>query len=272
MVLDDAVFAAAIAAIDEGDADALRKLLDDHPALVRARRAVNEHGYFTDPYLLWHVANNPIRQERMAPNIVELTRLIIDAAQRESVSSLPAQLDYTVALVASGRVPRECDVQLALIDALVDAGGSPDALVAALGHHETAAAQHLVERGAGVTLMAAVCLDRRADVARLLRDATRDDLAAAIAGAAIYGHAWALATLLDHGAEPNGFCPDGLHAHSTPLHQAVVSGSLDAVRVLVEAGADLSVRDRGFDSTPLGWAEYGEHAEIAQYLRAAGSS
>jgi D-serine deaminase-like pyridoxal phosphate-dependent protein len=62
----------------------------------------------------------------------------------------------------------------------------------------------------------------------------------------------------------------------------VCSGSLEAVRVLVDAGAKLSTRDRAEKATPLGWAEYyqGEHqrdergkqyAEIAAYLRNKGS-
>ena len=64
----------------------------------------------------------------------------------------------------------------------------------------------------------------------------------------------------------------------SPLHHAVCSGSLDAVKVLVEAGARLSTRDKAEKATPLGWAEYyretngrGEraarYAEIATYLR-----
>lgn len=61
------------------------------------------------------------------------------------------------------------------------------------------------------------------------------------------------------------------------MHHAVWSGSLDAVKVLVEAGADLSRRDTIHDGTPLGWAEYGaqqqkesrakQYLEIAAYLR-----
>jgi peptide-methionine (S)-S-oxide reductase len=47
----------------------------------------------------------------------------------------------------------------------------------------------------------------------------------------------------------------------------VDSGSLDAVRVLVEAGADRGARDRIHSGTPLGWAEYLERPEIAAYLR-----
>jgi hypothetical protein len=43
--------------------------------------------------------------------------------------------------------------------------------------------------------------------------------------------------------------------HSTP------------VKVLVEAGAALDRTDSLYGGTPLGWAEYGEHAGIAEYLR-----
>ena len=73
--------------------------------------------------------------------------------------------------------------------------------------------------------------------------------------------------------------PSGdLYAHGTPLHHAVCSGSLDAVRVLAEAGADLNIKDTAWGGTPLGWAEHyiGEgkpdaskqYVEIAAYLRA----
>jgi peptide-methionine (S)-S-oxide reductase len=69
-----------------------------------------------------------------------------------------------------------------------------------------------------------------------------------------------------------------LYAHGTPLHHAVCSGSLDAVRVLVEAGADLARPDLAWGGTPLGWAEHylsetkgdklgKQYAEIAAYLR-----
>ena len=69
----------------------------------------------------------------------------------------------------------------------------------------------------------------------------------------------------------------GLYAHGTPLHHAVSSGSLEAVRVLVDAGANLTVKDSAWGGTPLGWAEYyssqnpgdrsgKQYAEIASYL------
>jgi peptide-methionine (S)-S-oxide reductase len=69
-----------------------------------------------------------------------------------------------------------------------------------------------------------------------------------------------------------------LYSHGTPVHHAVGSGSLEAVKVLVEAGANLTTKDRAWGGTPLGWAEHylgegsgnrrGEqYAEIAAYLR-----
>lgn len=48
---------------------------------------------------------------------------------------------------------------------------------------------------------------------------------------------------------------------ATALHHAVWSGSLDAVKVLVEAGADLIRRDTIYDGTPLWWAKYGEQQQ-----------
>jgi peptide-methionine (S)-S-oxide reductase len=37
---------------------------------------------------------------------------------------------------------------------------------------------------------------------------------------------------------------------------------LEAVKLLVEAGATLDAKDNIYDGTPLDWAEYGEHAQI----------
>jgi len=48
----------------------------------------------------------------------------------------------------------------------------------------------------------------------------------------------------------------GFHSHGTALHQAVSSGSLAAVKVLVEAGANTGKKDKVYDGTPLDWAEY----------------
>jgi ankyrin repeat protein len=42
---------------------------------------------------------------------------------------------------------------------------------------------------------------------------------------------------------------------------------LRGARLLLARGADPAVRDRTYDSTPLGWAEHFGHPEIAALLK-----
>jgi Ankyrin repeats (3 copies) len=266
----DPPFRDAVAAVDRGDVSALDHLLAAHPRLVRERVECGE-GYFRQPFLLWFVAENPVRNGTLPGNIAQVTRAILQAAEREGVESLREQVDYALALVGSGRVARECGVQRELIDVLADAGAEPDgALVAALAHRELAAAERLLERGATLTLLAAVCTGRRDDVARLVRGASAGDRQAALAGAALYGQADTLTMLIDLGVDLNAYSPPGFHPHGTALHHAVDSGSLHAVKVLVEAGADLGTRDRVHQGTALDWAEYLQRTKIGAYLREKG--
>ena len=64
--------------------------------------------------------------------------------------------------------------------------------------------------------------------------------------------------LIGLGVDVNAFIDrsSGFHSHASALHQAVFSGSLDSVKILVEAGADLNAEDRIHEGTPLGWAKY----------------
>jgi peptide-methionine (S)-S-oxide reductase len=260
----DPLWVQAVSAIDAGDLSALESLLAAHPELVRDRLDHGE-GYFRQPYLLWFVAENPIRNGKLPENIARVTRAILDAAR--DVDSLQEQLDATLGLVSSGRIAREQGVQGELIDVLCDAGADSDsAMMPALAHAERAAAERLLGRGAQLTLMAAVCLERD-DVERLARMANAEERQAALAGAALYGRVSVLALLIDLGVDVNAYSPPGFHPHGTALHHAVSSGSLDAVKVLVEAGADLGTRDLVYQGTPLGWAESLQRTEIADYLR-----
>ncbi|HEU4426054.1 MAG TPA: ankyrin repeat domain-containing protein [Pilimelia sp.] len=52
----------------------------------------------------------------------------------------------------------------------------------------------------------------------------------------------------------------------TPLHAAAYNGSFDMARLLIELGADPTVRDAEFDSTPAGWADHNHHSDLAAYL------
>lgn len=271
----------AVSAISAGDARTLDSILAAHPELLRepldfselktlAGCVIFKEGYFRQPYLLWFVAENPVRLGTLPKNIARVTQTIIEAAQRTDVQSLQTQIDYALRLVCSARVPRECGVQDELIDVLIDAGANKEgALVPALAHHELAAAERLLEHGAALTLLAAVCTGRMEDAERLAPLASSEEKQLALAGAALYGNAEALTVLLKLGVDVNAFCPDGFHSHATPLHHSASSGSLDAVKTLVEAGADIRKRDRLYQGPPLGWAMYGKHPEIVTYIREA---
>jgi hypothetical protein len=73
------------------------------------------------------------------------------------------------------------------------------------------------------------------------------------------------------GEDPNRYNPEGNHGHTTPLHQAVLGGHGMVVRLLVERGARLDIRDSIYESTPLGWAEYLGRTDIAELLRDLGA-
>jgi len=252
------LFREAIEAIDSGDISTLENMLKAYPNLVRYRLDDPEGGYFKNPYLLWFVADNPIRTEKLPANIVEITRLLADAVKREAAGSAQEQLDCALGLVATGRVPKECGMQIQMMDLLIDAGAKPGGGNGALAHGNIAAAEHLIKRGGKLTLATAVGLGWIDDVQRMVSEAPKDEQLTALTVAAFYGKADMITLLLSMGIDPNGYpnSSSGFHTHATPLHQAVSSGSLDAVKLLAEAGASLDARDKMYDGTPLDWAKY----------------
>jgi peptide-methionine (S)-S-oxide reductase len=286
----EAQFRDAVSAIDAGDVASLERLVAACPALACGRlesagawlrdavgRALD--GFFQRPYLLWFVAEDPVRNGRLPSNIADVARAIIDAARRERAPTLQEQLDYAVTLVSWSWIARQSGVQIQLLDVLIDSGaalgGNPNN---ALVNGNVAAAEHLVRRGATLTLPAALAFAWWDEVDRLLPTASSDQKQFAFVLSALNGNVAALRRMLNAGADVNGPSAD-LYPHGTPLHHAVASGSLAAVEVLVEAGADVAAKDTAWGGTPLGWAlhylgEAQEHrpgnqyGEIAAYLRA----
>ena len=117
------------------------------------------------------------------------------------------------------------------------------------------------------SLAAAAGLGRLDDVKRILPRADATDRHRALALAAQSGHAGVVAELLDAGEDPNRFNPPGTHAHTPPIHQAIAAGHLDVVKLLVDRGARLDIRDTIYKGTPLGWAKYCNQPAIANYLQ-----
>ncbi len=85
-----------------------------------------------------------------------------------------------------------------------------------------------------------------------------------LTGAVEKGHRLIVKRLLDAGADPNAFGPQG----HPPLHMASINGRLGIMRLLLARGARLDVRDKEHDSTPLGWAAYRNQKKAVALLKA----
>ena len=262
--IEDLAFRRAVDLLDAGDAEGLRAYLSEHPDIVHRRVVLDGGNYFRNPSLLEFIAENPIRHGTLPPNIVSVAKVIIAAGARKDRSAL----NETLGLVCSGRAPRECGVQLQLIDLLCDSGADPNgAVAAALVHGEFDAVNALTRRGANINLQVAAATGRTEDAHKSLAASSIEERHHALALAAQFGHTEIVRLLIDAGEDPSRYNPVGCHSHSTPLHQAAVAGHIDVVRLLVERGANLDLKDTLFQGTPAGWANHAGRTEVEEYLR-----
>jgi len=254
--ITDPLFRDAVEAIDNGNIILLQKLLETNPQLISMRLDIPTEGYFKHPYLLWFVADNPIRHDKLPSNIVDITRVLIKFVRQYDKENFDQQIGYTFGLVETGRIPRECGVQIELLDLLMENGAEPGNAQAALANGNIDAAKHIIEKSGYITLTAAVCLSRMDHVKRLLANSAPDEKEVALMAAAFYGKPEMIELLIKSGTNVNAYIKTGFHSHASPLHQAIYSGSLESVKILVEAGADLNATDTIYNGTPLGWATY----------------
>lgn len=267
-------FETAVDAMVGGDRDVLEALLREDPALVGARSARRHHAT-----LLHYVAANGVEgwRQRTPPNAVEIARLLLDAgADPNALADMYDARCTTLSMLVSSTPPADAGLQLPLAELLVDRGAALEApgsqwntaVLTALTFGFSDTARALAARGGRVhDIAVAAGLGLLGETARLLPSADAARLRAALALACMHGHVRVAQLLLDAGVDPSQYNPDGFHAHSTPLHQAVWSNRGPVVRLLAERGAQLEIRDLVYDGTPLDWAVYGERTEIADYLR-----
>jgi hypothetical protein len=262
--IEDPAFRRAVDLLDAGDAEGLRAHLNAHPRLSHQHVLFEGGNYFRNPTLLEFIAENPIRRGALPANIAAVATEILDAGAKNNQSAL----DGALGLVCSGCVPRQCGVQIPLIDLLCAYGARIDnAVSAAIGEGEFEAVQALIRNGAQMTLPVAAALGRLDDVHRTLPQASSEDRHRALALSSRFGHTQIVRILLDAGEDPNRYNPVGCHSHSTPLHQAALAGHADVVRLLVERDARLDLKDIFWQGTPAGWAQHGARTEIEKYLR-----
>jgi peptide-methionine (S)-S-oxide reductase len=289
----DSRFREVIAAFDADDLDGFERLVADHPAIAHQRLedpgawlrdqiGPALDGFLRAPYLLWLMTEDAVRTGKLPSQVAAMARAIVERARRDGRPTLQEMLDTTLHFTVCSPTGRDDGRQIELLDALIDAGASLDgAPMQAMICSNTAAAEHLLRRGAPLNLQAAVCLDRWDDVARLAPVAEQPAKQMALALAALNGNAEGLRRLLPYGVEVSAYST-GFYSHATPLHHAVWSGVLDAVKVLVDAGARLDIADTAYGGTPLGWALHAleeddpgtrgqQYAAIAEYLRGRGA-
>lgn len=262
--IEDARFRRAVELLDTGDVGGLRAHLKQHPKLVHEHVLFEGGNYFRNPTLLEFVAENPVRHGNLPENIVEVAKVIIDAGADR------AALNETLGLVSTGMVPRQRRVQVPLIDLLCAGGADPNgALHAAALHGEFAAVEALLKCGGKADLPIAAAMGRTGDARRLLPNADDSQRHLAFTLAAMFGFDGIVRMLLDAGEDPDRYNPVGAHSHSTPLHQAALAGHSDVVRVLVERGARLDIKDILWQGTPADWARQSGKREVERYLREA---
>jgi ankyrin repeat protein len=116
-------------------------------------------------------------------------------------------------------------------------------------------------------LPVAAALGRIEEFRRLLPAADGCDRHLALALASQFGRVEIVRWLLDVGEDANRYNPVGGHSHATPLHQAAGAGHHELVRLLVERGARLDLKDILWQGTPADWARHAGRTEIEAYLR-----
>src|SRR5690349_9202879 len=281
-------FESAVEAVVNGDLAALNDALRRDPTLVHARSS--RVCAFDPPVhratLLHYVAANGVEayRQRTPPNAVEIARaLLVASAEPDALADMYGAQCTTMSMLVSSSHPAEAGLQVPLLELLLDFGaaiegqgtrkwGTP--LFTALTFGMADAAEALAKRGARIELPTAAGLGRTDDVARMLPSSDAEARHRALSLAAQHGHAPAVCLLLDAGENPDRYNPESNHPHCTPMHQAVLGGHEQVVRLLVERGARLDIRDTIWDGTPLGWALHGggrAHPQMADCLRSLGA-
>jgi|GEM_PF-469599 len=286
----DAKFHPAIAAIKSGDLKELESLLKKDPTLATGRSSSSH------PTLLQCLALDALD----VPNKIELAKVLIDAG---------AEINGPLVAAASINNP-EVAALLLDCGAAINGAGSWSPLEEALywGNQETI--DLLLSRGASVhNLRIAAGLGRVDLIESFFRndgslkaeagkinwpfgniadgnwpsplkselqakvDGWSDDRPNIINNAFVYacmqGHIAAARLLLQKGAEIDVVAP-GFDYSGTALHNAALRGNREMVEFLIERGADPNVKDTKVNSTAAGWAEYGGHPELKNYLEQVG--
>jgi ankyrin repeat protein len=277
-------FEAAADAIVTGDIDTLRRLLREHPELVRAR-STRGHG----STLLHYVSANGVEDFRQhtPPNIVAITELLLDAgADVNAESEAYGGKSTTLGLAATSIHPERAGVQIPLLELLLgrgadieqrgQAGNQHSAIWGCLANGQGEAARFLAQRGAPMNLAEAAGVGRL-DVVKTCLDESggldesslRRQLEDGFFYGCGYGHAAIVDYFLERGADASTRNARG----ETGLHWALYGPHLDVVDVLLRHGAPVDARDAqqgtALDWAVNGWAHASDQVERERLAEAA---
>jgi ankyrin repeat protein len=244
----------------------------------------NEHNERWSPLMLTIHWDQPemrrVLLERGATvGLVEALMLADDALVekllRPGKSALPAIEPNSGSILAFARTPFAIDrlLELGVAHDRKDRWDTtPIQAMSRLGERGRPLVEHMLKRGIA------------AEPQEYARMGDKDALAALIAanpaiaksdavmmGAVDFGHYDLVTWLLAQGANVNAHSDWG--SQGSALHSAAWNGDLRMVKLLVEAGADVTARDPEHDNTPAGWATVAidvtnnpDCKEVADYL------
>jgi hypothetical protein len=149
---------------------------------------------------------------------------------------------------------------------------TPIEAMSRLGKRGQPLMRHLIARGVKAKPAEYARLGDRDALEKLIEaDPAAAGAGDVLMGAVDFGHRDLAAWLLTRGADPNARA--SISTGGTALHSAAWNGDLEMVKLLVDAGADVSARDEEYDSTPAGFARYSHGVsrnpkclEVADYL------
>jgi hypothetical protein len=260
----DADFETACDAIQWGELDLLRVLLDARPALVHARSPFAHRAT-----LLHHVAANGIEVERQIQSpsgAVDIAALLLArGAEADALCDTygGGRNQTTLCLLVSSTIPAAAGVQAPLVEELCRGGARADGLDddgaplwTAITFGYTEAAEALARCGARVDNLVFAAALGRLDAVQGYFDAD---------GTLLPGPAWGTIRAAPGGSRLD---PDRLADYA--LIWAALHGRRVVVEFLIASHPDLAFTEPFFNSTAYGAARHGRHEEIAALLAAAG--